>query len=89
MNFVFKSLNNSRNLKIQIAVFIFVVNIDVESHRCVVCISCVCMVLCRGKELLLIFRIVCTLVFMVYSFDAYTFNQATVQALQILLLSAM
>jgi len=90
---MFKSINNSRNLKIQIAVFIFVVNIDTESHRYVVCISCVCMVLRRGKKLLLIFHIVCTLVFMVYSFDGYTFNQATMQdsqtALQILLLSVM
>jgi hypothetical protein len=80
---MFKSINNSRNLKIQIAVFIFVVNIDVESHRCVVCISCVCMVLCRGKELLLIFQIACTLVFYGVSFDGYTFNQATVQDRQL------
>ena len=88
---MFTSINNSRNIIIQIAVFIFVVNIDTESH--VVCTSCVCMVVCRGKKLLLIFQIVCTLVFMVFSFDGYTFNQATVQdsqtALQILLLSAM
>jgi len=90
---MFKSINNSRNLKIQIVAVIFVVNFDTESHRYVVCISCVCMVVCRGKKLLLIFQIVCTLVCMVYSFDGYTFKQATVQdsetALQILLLSAM
>jgi len=90
---MFKSINNSRNSKIQITVFIFVVNIDAESHRYVVCISCLCMVVCRGKKLLLIFQIVCTLVFVVYSFDGYTFNEATVQdsetALRISLLSVM
>lgn len=79
MNFVFKIIKNGINSKIQTTVFIFVVNIDTESHRYVVCISCVCMVVCRGKKLLLVFQTVCKLVFVVYSFDGYTFNRATVQ----------
>jgi hypothetical protein len=79
VNFVFKIIKNGINSKIQTTVFIFVVNIDTESHRYVVCISCVCMVVCRGKKLLLIFQIVCKLVFVIYSFDGYTFNRATVQ----------
>jgi hypothetical protein len=90
---MFKSIKN-RKLKIQITVYIFVVNIDTESHGYVVCISCVCMVVCRGKKQLLIFQIVCTLVvLMMYSFDGYMFNQATVQdsltSLHILLLCVM
>jgi len=38
VNCVFKSIHNSRNSKIQITVFIFVVNIDTESHGYVVCV---------------------------------------------------
>jgi hypothetical protein len=37
---MFKSINSSRNLKIEVTVFVLVVNIDTESHSYVVCISC-------------------------------------------------